>query len=595
MPTYRYATKELSIASAKSFLDKIRAVDIETKKNSSILYAVLGKSSPWDDEPTPNEITDTVQNNHFDLHRNFIGGKKINESGVSHVATRTDWQSGTVYSMYKESHTDLYNMNFFVVTDEMNVYKCLYNNKGEASTERPSGYATAAVTLSDGYVWRYMYTISLGSSEKFMTTSHIPVDTIITSDNTPEQTRQQAVQNAAVNGSIEIVETGSPGANYHQFNQAVVEFADATTLRFSSSGEQTGIFGAISTNDDFYSGSSVYIKSGTGAGQLRRVTDYVGSTKTLTVNTAFQTIPGVGATALISPTVTIIGDGSGCQAYVKVHEGSGGVANVAVINQGEGYTRAQARISDGQGSGATANVIISPLGGHGKDAIRELGGDRLMLNVTFKGSEGISSTGAGYIPANTDFRTISILKDPILKVNSNNVRTDEAVANTSNSPESLRFTHRASISYISISDGLPTDPLLSGDTITNERMRASAANGTLEFVTELTPAVRELNGLANALQGANAEVVYIRDDETKNDPSFYTMYLNNLHSYSDHVAFTKDDTIIKSTDQTKIAVIKDMDAPEANTYSGEVLYSENISKVTKNNSQLEDIKIILDF
>ena len=91
---------------------------------------------------------------------------------------------------------------------------------------------------------------------------------------------------------------------------------------------------------------------------------------------------------------------------------NGNISNVNVIAVGSKYTHAKAYISSNtvQGTGATANVIISYIGGHGKDAIRELGGNKVCLNAQFKGSQGVSATGAGYVYANTEFRTISILK-----------------------------------------------------------------------------------------------------------------------------------------------------------------------------------------
>jgi hypothetical protein len=594
MATYRYATKQLSIASAKAFIEKIQTVDETSEKKSTILYAVLGHSNQWDNEPTQNTIHPSRQNSELYPYRNFIGGKKISSGDVSHVARRVDWISGNVYPMYKDTIGDLYDTDFYMMTDEYNVYKCLYNNKGAVSTVKPTGFTSSSITLSDGYTWKYMYSISLGDAEKFMTTNHIPVKTLSNPDSTPEQTRQAAVQNAAVNGSIEIVETDIIGSGYYQLDNVDVEAATDTTLRFSGLG--SGLYGSLSTNDDFYSGSSVYIKSGTGSGQLRRITDYVGETKTLTVNSAFTTTPDQTSTAIISPTVTIIGDGSGAKAYVKVHTGTGTVANVSVISVGSHYTRAKSYISGGQGTGATANAIISPKGGHGADSISELGGDKLMLNVKFQGSEGVSSTGRGYIPANTEFRTISILQDPVLKVNSNNEPVVvESVANTSNSPSTLRFSHRATISYENMDGDFPTNPLYADDIITNERMRLAAQLGTLEFVTELVPQDREDNAMRNALQGANAQIIYIRDDEVKDDTSFYTIYLNSVQSNSDRIAFAKDDTILKKGSEEKVAVIEDYVYPEANTFSGNILYVENIEKVTKDPDQLEDIKVILDF
>ena len=277
---------------------------------------------------------------------------------------------------------------------------------------------------------------------------------------------------------------------------------------------------------------------------------------------------------------------------------TGAVSNVSVVDSGSGYTKAKAFITANgiHGSGATANVVISPVGGHGSDAVRELYADKVLLSVKFNGTEGVSANGNGYIPSNTEFRSISILKDPVLKCDSNNnfVAT-ESVANTSNSPQTLRLTTRLGISYNQMDNNEPVNPINVNDILANERNRLRAELGTLEFVTELGPAGRASAALKNAVQASNGQVVYIRDDESESDSSFYTLYLNNVESYGDYAAFTKDDVLLKSTSETKIATVKSVKGPEANTYSGQVLYTENVQAVERDPEQEEDIKIILDF
>lgn len=588
MATYSFGTKDLSVRSASAFLKAMSASDGRNTKNSFIIYAAVGKSSNWSSEPFPETSKDTESNLHYKLKKDFIGAKKVDAGRVSHVVPRYNWENGVVYSMYKSSTDAMYSKVFYAMTDEFNVYKCLFNNSASPSTVRPSGYSTLPFTTSDGYMWKYMYTISLGEAEKFLTASHIPVKTISSPNASPEQTRQAAVQNASVNGSIQVIETNTIGSGYSQVTNGNVLVGGKKTLQISGSG--------VSAVQGFYNGSSVYISQGTGLGQLRRIEKYVGTTRTLTVNSSFTTTPNTDSVFVISPTVTVIGDGSGAQAYSKLNTTTGSVDEITVINIGSGYTKADVRITSNtiHGSGATANAILSPIGGHGNDPVRELGADKLCLSVKFNSSEGISANGNGYIPSNTAFRTISLLKDPILKVNSNNNhQVLESIANTSNSPTNLRLTTRATISYIS---ELPVNQRLNAkDIITNERNRLSAELGTLEFVTDLGIQQRKANAMKNALQGANAEVVYIRDDETQSDTSFYTMYLNNVNSYGPHVPFTKDDIVLEQSSNTALGTIELIKGPEANTCSGEVIYTESVQPVTRTPEQTEDIKIILDF
>ena len=583
-----YASKEMNIMGAKAFVDSVNESDGRSTKNSTVLYAVLGKSTHWPNEPNSPTATETIKDKHYTIWKDAIGAKKINATDVSHVVPRHDWVTGTVYPMYKHTNINLYESDFYVLTDQNNIYKCLYNNKGGQSTVKPAGFSTTPFTTSDGYTWKYMYTVSLGLANKFLTASHVPVQTLTATDGSTEQTNQLAVQNASVNGAIQIIETNDVGSGYGMLNSTPVIGATSTTIQLAQ--------GNPSSVDNHYNGDSVYIQSGTGLGQLRRIVNYDGSTRTLTTNTGFSTTPDTTSTVLISPTVNIIGDGVGALAYSLVNT-NGNISNVNVIAVGSKYTHATAHISSNtiQGTGATANVIISPIGGHGKDAIRELGGNKICLNAQFKGSQGVSATGAGYIPANTEFRTVSILKDPILKVNSNNAIMTEAIANTSNSADTLRLMTRLNISYQQVINNVPQNQFQVDDEITNERMRLNAENGTIGFITELNASARANQSVAQASNGANGTIVFIKDDETISDTSFFNIYLNNVDSYGNHIAFTKNDILLKRGSPTKVATVSTISGPEANTYSGEFIHVENFQKVDRAIDQTEDIKVILDF
>ena len=161
--------------------------------------------------------------------------------------------------MYKQTNINLYTSNFYVLTDQNNVYKCLYNNKGGQSTVKIYGFSGNCT--SDGYTWKYMYTISLGLANKFLTASH--VQTLTSSDGSAEQTNQLAVQNASVNGAIQVIETNDVGSGYGMLNSTLVIGATSTTIQLAQ--------GNASSVDNHYNGDSVYIQSGTGLGQLRRI------------------------------------------------------------------------------------------------------------------------------------------------------------------------------------------------------------------------------------------------------------------------------------------------------------------------------------
>jgi hypothetical protein len=69
---------------------------------------------------------------------------------------------------------------FYVMTDEYNVYKCLDNNNNSPSTTKPIGTQVLPITLSDGYIWKYMYNVPIALRTKFLTDQYMPVVTALT-------------------------------------------------------------------------------------------------------------------------------------------------------------------------------------------------------------------------------------------------------------------------------------------------------------------------------------------------------------------------------------------------------------------------------
>jgi hydroxymethylpyrimidine/phosphomethylpyrimidine kinase len=117
-----------------------------------------------------------------------------------------------------------------------------------------------------------------------------------------------------------------------------------------------------------------------------------------------------------------------------------------MIDLGTAYTRAEALITANSihGTGATANVVISPVGGHGVNPVRELAADKVMLNVQLKNStSGVLGKRQWIHSVEHRVPYNRILRDPVLKCDSNNnLIAVESIANTSNSPNTLRFTTR---------------------------------------------------------------------------------------------------------------------------------------------------------
>ena len=160
----------------------------------------------------------------------------------------------------------------------------------------------------------------------------------------------------------------------------------------------------------------------------------------------------------ISPSVTIRGDGTGAEARAIVNTQIFAVDTIEVTKRGSGYTFATATIVGNTGiagdlsaDNANVNVIIGPKGGHGSDVVNELYADNIGISVDFLDDEG------GNTPANNDFREISILKDPLYSnvviTLANTLTTDSATGSGTSFTANEVLTQNASTTALPTAKG----------------------------------------------------------------------------------------------------------------------------------------------
>jgi hypothetical protein len=77
--------------------------------------------------------------------------------------------------------TSLKDSNFYVLTDDFNVYKCIWNNNDGISTVKPTGTDIDNLVTTDGYIWKFLYRIPTVVKNKFLTAEYMPVTNSITS------------------------------------------------------------------------------------------------------------------------------------------------------------------------------------------------------------------------------------------------------------------------------------------------------------------------------------------------------------------------------------------------------------------------------
>lgn len=151
----------------------------ESMALSANLFFTIGNVIPWANEANPSQATTSVRD-FYEIWANMIGGKRITANDVRHCIPRYDWTFGTVYTQFddvidsKDFDDPIH--PFYCMTDQWNVYKCISNNNGIASTEKPVLTSTTGYhTTSDGYIWKYMFTVAPSDRMRFTNDMYIPI------------------------------------------------------------------------------------------------------------------------------------------------------------------------------------------------------------------------------------------------------------------------------------------------------------------------------------------------------------------------------------------------------------------------------------
>jgi hypothetical protein len=433
-------------------------------------YLFVGRPQPF--STSTGGGTDSVPASPIDnivdemmYYRDMIAAKKITASDVSYAVPRHDWVTGTVYDYYRGDYGATVNSatvttvaggtDMFATTTKMyvrssagNVYKCMANNSGATSTVEPSGTSTSEFTTGDGYVWKYMYSLTATETSSFLTTDFMAVHT------------DSTVSAAATDGAVRHYKIANGGAGYTN--------------------------GTYST----------------------------------------QTLRGDGSAGTF--TVTVSG---------------GAVTAVVAVGAGTNYTFADCKIDSisGIGTPSTSAIvvpIIGPKGGHGKDAIEELGGFYVMTNSTLSGT-----AGSGDFVVDQDFRRIGVVRDPF-----DFGTTTICSADTRAALKSVTFS------------GSP-------GSFVNDEVITGGTSGAKGLVVDFDSTTKVLKYIQTQWTGVDAN-----GDETD---------------------FAAAETITGAGGAT--GTVSTVNNPEIDYYSGDTIYAENRVPITRASDQTENIKLIIEF
>tara|TARA_B100000959_G_C14989653_1_gene627205 strand:- start:256 stop:1596 length:1341 start_codon:yes stop_codon:yes gene_type:complete len=206
-------TSNFRLKATESFLD-----DLQSATNKH--YLGIGRAHAWPTVGTP----DTPYENDSTVNtcwESLYAAKKIDAADSIYATKRKLWVSGTTYVEYDDQDTDLESKDYFVITDNNNVMLCLKAGPSGSTTDPDvAGVTTSGIidnSGSDGYQWKYMYTVSTGDSTKFLTSSFVPVKRITSDPGSGADSayvNQWSVQDNAIDGAIYNIKVTAGGTGY---------------------------------------------------------------------------------------------------------------------------------------------------------------------------------------------------------------------------------------------------------------------------------------------------------------------------------------------------------------------------------------------
>lgn len=251
-------------------------------------YIGIGRSEQWDSSETVPAPTNSPRS-----IRNLRAGlQSIKAAGdLSFVIPRYNWTSGAIYQAYDDDFTEIPNNSYYVFTEDNQVFICLQQGRSNTgtintSTVKPTKPTDATKALrpfknSDGYVWKFLYTLGGARSSKFLSANFIPIEEVLDSatlgrSHTLLESEQLLVQDAAVPGQIIGIKVTSGGTGFTSAPTVTIngDGVRATATAFVQGGAVVKIELDSSTDSTMAMGQGYNFASitfsGTGSGAAAR-------------------------------------------------------------------------------------------------------------------------------------------------------------------------------------------------------------------------------------------------------------------------------------------------------------------------------------
>ena len=245
---------------AQDFFDQFTG---DTRK----YYIGVGRSEQWDSSdtvPTPTNTPTTTEN----FRNGLQSVKKVEASSL--VVPRNTWSSGRIYSQYDDQQGGYPTLPYYVMNESRAVYVCLETGRDAtgaavASVVQPTHANLDSRREADGYVWKFLFTISAERANNFLSANFMPalLQGSTDSNSTGIQLKQKAVQDAATPGEVLSIIVTDGGAGYTSVPTATLTDPSGNGASFnitidSATGQVVRIRMDDSTNGDIKGHGSGY-------------------------------------------------------------------------------------------------------------------------------------------------------------------------------------------------------------------------------------------------------------------------------------------------------------------------------------------------
>ena len=478
-----------------------------TEASGNTYYLMIGKATAFssgtsggtDDSP-PTPADDI--SSEFYTWDSSIAAKKITSSNITYAIPRRDWANGTIYDMYEDNISS----SNATTSGATNIFDSTFffrtsDNRVYKVLDNNSGTAYSGAEPTSESTSTFVLG---GYTLKYMyAITASEQATFLTTDFMPVST-DSTVSSAAVDGSISSIIVTNTGSGLTNGTYYAAVYGDGT-----SAGTSSGAIIKISVASNVISAVS-------------------------TGNTGIQQA-GAGYT-------------------------------FGTVNLGSGFTFSDAALTSASaigGSGSAISVVISPKGGHGNNAITELGGHYVLLQSTLEGAD-----NDDFLTGN-DFRNINLVIDPTTYGTS-----------TVGTATTFRTTYAMKFS------GSP-GTFTPDETITQTNSDSLVATGkVIEY-------------------DATLQILYYQHEKFSGYGTLSSTGGLNLFSGTGTVTGgtssatgTPDssaDSAVSLAGGNTITFTNGFANPELQPDSGDIIYRENRKPISRATDQTEDIKIIVEF